>query len=85
MNAVAHLHVMRVWIDQPACVGNGICSEICPEVFVLSDGNIAYVHDSDRLLREGPAGCLTVPTDLEHAVLEAVDECPVACIYIESD
>ena len=42
--------VMKVWIDQKACVGNGICAEICPEVFVLADGDIAYVRDGDRLL-----------------------------------
>ena len=76
---------MRVWIDQPACVGNGICAEICPEVFVLTDGDVAYVHDGDRLLPEGPAGSLGVVADLEQAVLNAVDECPAACIYIESD
>jgi ferredoxin len=82
---VAHLCVMRVWVDQPACVGNGICSELCPEVFVLTDGNIAYVHDGDRLLPEGPAGTLTVASELEDAVLDAVEECPAACIYIEPD
>jgi ferredoxin len=76
---------MRVWIDQPACVGNGICAEICPEVFVLTEGDVAYVHDGDRLLPEGPAGSLSVAADLEQAVLDAVDECPAACIYIESD
>ncbi len=76
---------MRVWIDQPACVGNGICAEICPEVFVLTDGDIAYVRDGDRLLPEGPAGSLRVATDVEQAVLDAVDECPAACIYVEAD
>ena len=74
---------MRVWIDQPACVGNGICAEICPEVFEMTDGDIAYVRDGARRLPAGAAGALTVPADLEAAVLEAVDECPAACIYVE--
>ena len=74
---------MRVWIDQKACVGNGICAEICPEVFVLADGDIAYVRDGDRLLPEGEAGVLTVPAPLAESVIEAAEECPAACIYVE--
>ncbi len=76
---------MRVWIDQPACVGNGICAEICPEVFELADGDIAYVRDGERRLPEGSAGALTVPAHLEDSVVEAVDECPAGCIYLESE
>jgi len=76
---------MRVWIDQKACVGNGICEEICPEVFELVDGGIAYVRDGDRLLPEGEAGILTVTPSLEDSVVEAADECPAACIYVESN
>jgi len=76
---------MKVWIDQKACVGNGICAEICPEVFVLTDGDIAYVRDGDQLLPEGEAGMLSVPPELESAVIEAAEECPAACIYVEGD
>ena len=75
---------MRVWIDQKACVGNGICAEICPEVFVLADNDIAYVRDGDRLLPEGEAGVLSVPDQLVDAVIEAAEECPAACIYVEA-
>ena len=75
---------MRVWIDQPACVGNGICAEICPEVFDF-DGDVAFVRDGDRRLPGGPENTVTVVSGLEDAVLEAVDECPAACIYIETD
>ena len=76
---------MRVWIDQPACVGNGICEEICPDVFELSDGDVAFVRDGDRRLPEGSAGALTVPVMLQEAVLEAADECPAGCIYVDED
>jgi ferredoxin len=74
---------MRVWIDQPSCVGNGICAEICAEVFELADGDIAYVRDGGRLLPEGRQGTLVVPAEYEQAVIEAADECPAACIYVE--
>ena len=76
---------MRVWIDQPACVGNGICVEICPEVFDLDDGDVAVVLDGERRLPPGPEGVLTVPPALELAVLEAADECPAGCIYVDGD
>jgi ferredoxin len=74
---------MRVWVDQDACVGNGICEEICPEVFVLVDGGIAYVRDGGRALPGGPDGARSVPPSLEASVLEAAEECPAACIYVE--
>ena len=76
---------MRVWIDQKACVGNGVCAEICPEAFVLADGDIAYVLDGDRILPEGEAGVLSVPKLLEASVIDAAEECPAACIYVEEN
>ena len=29
---------MEVWIDQDLCTGEGLCEEICPQVFVLLAG-----------------------------------------------
>ena len=52
---------------------------------MLVDGDIAYVRDGDRLLPEGEAGALSVPSPLEASVIEAAEECPAACIYIEAD
>ena len=74
---------MRVWIDQDLCVGNGICEELAPDVFQLVDGAIAYVRDQDRLLPRGQDGILSVPEGLEEAVIDAAEECPAECIYIE--
>jgi ferredoxin len=75
---------MKVWIDQDLCVGNGICEELCPEVFLMVDGGLAYVRDGDRLLPRGELGIGTVPPGLELAVVEAAEECPAECIYIEA-
>lgn len=61
---------MRVWIDERACVGNGVCEELSPEVFVMV-GDIAKVRDA--IVRPGH----------EDAVLAAAEECPVGCIYVE--
>ena len=75
---------MRVWIDQDLCVGNGICEELAPDVFQLVDGAIAYVRDGDRLLPAGQDGILQVTNGLEESVIDAAEECPAECIYIES-
>ena len=37
--------VMKVWIDQDLCTGDGLCEEICPDVFTLLDDGLAYVKD----------------------------------------
>jgi ferredoxin len=75
---------MRVWIDQDLCVGNGICEELCPDLFQVADGDIAYVRDGDRLLPKGQVGVVIVPPDLEAAVIDAAEECPAECIYLEA-
>jgi ferredoxin len=75
---------MRVWIDQDLCVGNGICEELAPTVFQIADGAIAYVRDGDRLLPNGRDGMLQVPEGLEEPVIDAAEECPAECIYIET-
>ena len=40
---------MKVWIDQDLCTGDGICEEICPEVFTLLDDGLAYVKEGDKV------------------------------------
>ena len=34
-----------VWIDQDLCTGDGICSEICPDVFVARDDGLWVVKE----------------------------------------
>ena len=74
---------MKAWIDQRACVGNGICAELADKVFMF-DGELAYVRDGDRVLFEHEA-IVEVPAEHEAAVLDAAEECPAACIYVEDD
>ncbi len=73
---------MKVWIDQAACVGNGICAELAEKVFSF-DGEYAYVKDGDRVCTDTGA-IVEVPAGQEAAVLDAAEECPAACIYVES-
>ena len=73
---------MRVWIEQHECVGNGVCESACPEMFHF-DGTLAYVKVGDRILPNGAAGTADVPDALVDKVLEAAEECPPGCIYLE--
>ena len=73
---------MKVWIDTPACVGNGICAELAETVFAF-DGEYAYVIEGDRV-RTDVGAVVEVPPDCEGDVVEAAAECPAACIHVET-
>jgi ferredoxin len=79
--------LMKVWIDQDLCTGDGLCEEICPPVFTLLDDGLAYVKEGQEVMNNpgGAAQMAAVPTDLEDAVTEASEECPGECIFVESD
>ncbi|TML63575.1 MAG: ferredoxin [Actinobacteria bacterium] len=66
---------MKVWIDQDLCTGDGLCEEICPDVFTLLDDGLAYVKEGSKVLSD--------PGGLEDAVVESAEECPGECIFIE--
>jgi ferredoxin len=76
---------MKVWIDQDLCTGDGICEEIAPDVFTLLDDGLAYVRESGKTLSDpgGVDGLAKVPANLEEATIEAAEECPGECIFIE--
>ncbi len=78
---------MKVWIDQDLCTGDGLCEEICPDVFTLLDDGLAYVKQDGNVLNEpgGAAGLAVVPSDLEDSVVEASEECPGECIFVERE
>lgn len=78
---------MKVWIDQDLCTGDGLCEEICPDVFTLLDDGLAYVKDGETVMNSpgGATGTVSVAESLHDAVTEAAEECPGECIFIESD
>jgi ferredoxin len=78
---------MKVWIDQDLCTGDGLCEEICPSVFTLLDDGLAYVKQDGAVLNApgGAEGVAAVPAGMEDAVIEASEECPGECIFIEKD
>jgi ferredoxin len=80
---------LRVWIDQDLCTGDGLCEEICPDVFVLLDDGLAYVREGERVFAaargnpQGAEGVAAVRSGLEDAVVESAEECPGECIFID--
>ena len=89
---------LMVWIDQDLCTGDGICSEICPAVFVGRDDGLWVVkeeasHFGTTIIfdgRDGPGhgpdsgkGVARIPDSLIDAAVEAAEECPGECIMIE--
>ena len=78
---------MRVWIDQDLCTGDGLCVDHCPDVFVLLDDGISYVSERGVALNDpGGSGSLaSVPVRHVQNVIDAAEDCPGECIYIEID
>ena len=77
---------MKVWIDQDLCTGDGLCEEIAPSVFTLLDDGLAYVKEGDKVFNEpgGAEGLASFPDSMMDSVVEAAEECPGECIFIES-
>lgn len=80
---------MRVWIDQDLCTGDGLCVEIVPSIFYMANDGLAYVKDVDETadvvtprLKMGK-GLANVPDTLLEATIEAAEECPGECIFLE--
>jgi ferredoxin len=85
---------MRVWIDQDLCTGDGLCAEIAPDVFFGGSDGLFYVKESaehygaEKLFdgKTNPAmaeGLARIPDSLLESVIEAAEECPGECIFIE--
>jgi ferredoxin len=77
---------MRVWIDQDLCTGDGMCEQICPEVFQLQPDGLAYVVDVSGIRTGGATAAdrsVSVGGDLHDDVRDAIAECPGECIFIE--
>jgi ferredoxin len=89
--------VMRVWIDREACTGDSLCEDICPDVFEMGDDSLAYVREDGKYFEvtqvlgvneegaTGLAGHARVPAEQEESVIEAAEQCPGECIFVEVD
>ena len=84
-NTVRSAPLMKVWIDQDLCTGDGLCEEIAPDVFTLLDDGLAYVKEGDKIFSDpgGPEGLAVVKAGQEEATIESAEECPGECIFSE--
>ena len=80
----------KVWIDQDLCTGDGLCAEICPDIFFGQDDGLYYVQEPGGAKKydgkDNPAGAdgqANVPDGMLDSVIEAAEECPGECIFIE--
>lgn len=55
---------------EDTCTSCGLCVDTCPEVFELGSDMAEVIVDE-------------VPDDLEEAVKQAAEECPVEAIIVE--
>ncbi len=58
----------KIYIDEDECIGCGSCEEVCPEVFKLNE-------ETDKAEIIKPEG------GPEELIEEAIETCPVDCIY----
>jgi len=62
---------MKAAVDPELCIGCGLCTSICPDVFFLNDEGLAEAVDQD------------IAEELLADAEEARDQCPVEAITIE--
>ena len=61
---------MNPVVDQDLCIGCGLCTSICPEVFEMNDdGKAVVIAGADFAA-------------VEATLTEAVESCPVAAITL---
>ena len=58
----------KVTVDAEACVGCGLCEQMCPDVFALKDDGVAHVKTDS-------CGSCNLP--------DIADQCPVNAIKVE--
>lgn len=62
---------MKAAVNQDMCIGDGVCEDLCPEVFRIGDDGLSHVINDD------PA------EELCDCIRDAEAACPVACIIVE--
>ena len=76
---------MHVWIDQDLCTGDGLCTDHCPETFVILEDGISYVRDGEGVHHDpgGPRTSRSSRPGARTLVIAAALDCPGECIFIE--
>lgn len=83
-----------VWIDPAECMGAGTCEDVAPDVFAARTDGMWAVKESAALFGtekvfdgvnapDGVSGQARIPAGMLDLVVEAAEECPGECIYVE--
>ncbi len=75
---------MLVWIDQDCCTGAGLCVDRSPDLFVVLDDGIGYLHLGDVVFTD-PGRRVVVSPRSERDAIDAAEHCPGECIYLEAE
>lgn len=63
--------ITKVWIDEDACTGCGICEDSCPEVFGVND--VANVKEGVDF------------NEYEKEIKESAEDCPSEAIHYNEE
>jgi len=63
--------ITKVWINEDACTGCGLCEDTCPEIFGLND--VAKVKERTDF------------NEFEEEIKEAAESCPNEAIQFEEE
>jgi ferredoxin len=74
---------MKVSIEQDYCTGDGLCADLCPDVFAMNDEGLAHVKEAGGLAGTGQR--VEVDQAMEEGVLDAQAQCAGECIYVSMD
>ena len=64
---------MKAYVNDETCIGCGTCPEVCPEVFLMTEGGIAHAIDGE------------IPKDILGKAKQAEESCPVDAIDLDED
>ena len=64
--------VKKVWIEE-GCIADGICNDLCPDVFGLDENGEAYVQDGADFNAN------------VQCIKDAAEECPVEIIKYKEE
>ena len=74
---------VKVWIEHDLCTGDGLCTQLAPDVFEFDEEGIAHVKNSaDGPLLTEAGATANVPDSLRLDVIDAADGCPGDCIHV---
>jgi len=63
--------ITKVWINEDACTGCGLCEDTCPKIFELND--VAKVKERTDF------------NEFEEEIKEAAESCPNEAIQFEEE